>query len=372
MDILKRTWGRFSTWINRPPSTLSISSNHVEAENHKNKIFTALDEALRNRAADLDEREKLIEEREQKLFAWEKENAGNALSEFDSDPYPAGENINDTNRSEFSENKAEACKVNPSDPLEGPGYRSSEKNYQLGREILARYDSDRSASKNELREMYFLFRRASERGHIEATYELSLCYADGRGVAASGKRARALLVSAARGGSCRAQHTIGRFMLQGNLFPLNTPQALYWIRKASAQNYAPAVELLKSYPEAPIRTVVSASSVANRRSSRAAILHVPEKGLPSKERHRMHAIGRKVGSICARRTMRGQTLSPVHDDRSIFEAHARGVAERRGYLDPYSTEGMGDFDGSDPFALEYRSHFIEGVEEGIRDFFDEQ
>lgn len=87
-----------------------------------------------------------------------------------------------------------------------------------------------------------LLTRAHDLGHVEATYNLGICYHYGHGTGVDLKKACELYLEAANGGYGKGMELLGRFYNRGIYVERDRKQAEYWLCKAmeSADPYAVA------------------------------------------------------------------------------------------------------------------------------------
>ena len=97
----------------------------------------------------------------------------------------------------------------------------------------------------EYAEAFRLFECAARQGHLGAIYELSLCYASGKGTALYPEKARLLLKEAAEKGYAPAQYDLGMLTYFGkpkgpnNLVEVKPDYiaSVKWFKRAAEQNY---------------------------------------------------------------------------------------------------------------------------------------
>ena len=77
-----------------------------------------------------------------------------------------------------------------------------------------------------------LLTRAAELGHVEAKYNLGICYHYGYGTEADLARAFGLYLEAANGGFGKGMELVGRFYARGIFVKADRAQAEAWLRKA--------------------------------------------------------------------------------------------------------------------------------------------
>ena len=74
--------------------------------------------------------------------------------------------------------------------------------------------------------------RAHDMGHVEATYNLGICYHYGFGTAIDLEKAFDLYLEAANSGYGKGMELIGRFYNRGIFVERDRKQAEYWLNKA--------------------------------------------------------------------------------------------------------------------------------------------
>lgn len=77
-----------------------------------------------------------------------------------------------------------------------------------------------------------LLTKAHELGHVEATYNLGICYHYGYGTAVDLAKAYELYLESAHGGYGKGMELVGRFYNEGLYVEKDRKQAEYWLRKA--------------------------------------------------------------------------------------------------------------------------------------------
>lgn len=87
-------------------------------------------------------------------------------------------------------------------------------------------------------EAVYWYRKAAEKGHIEAMYSLGNCYYHGKGVTRNYNKAKDLYERAAELGHMGAQFNLGRCYKKGFGTPVNYIEAFAWFLKAAEQGYA--------------------------------------------------------------------------------------------------------------------------------------
>ena len=93
---------------------------------------------------------------------------------------------------------------------------------------------------NEL--AFRLLTQARELGHVEATYNLGICYHYGHGTAVNLAKAFDLYLESAMAGFGKGMELAGRFYNRGIYVEQNRKQAEYWLRKAMESTDPAAVE----------------------------------------------------------------------------------------------------------------------------------
>ena len=88
-------------------------------------------------------------------------------------------------------------------------------------------------------------RLAAAAGHAAAIDYLASCYYHGTCVLQNYEEAARLYKQSADMGFANAQHNYGLCLYNGKGLPKNKTEAFVWIRKAAAQRYQPAIQLLK-------------------------------------------------------------------------------------------------------------------------------
>ena len=84
--------------------------------------------------------------------------------------------------------------------------------------------------------------QAHEMGHVEATYNLGICYHYGFGTDVDLEKAFDLYLESANAGYGKGMELVGRFYNQGIYVKQNREQAEYWLRKAMESFDPSAVE----------------------------------------------------------------------------------------------------------------------------------
>src|SRR5699024_3081115 len=87
-----------------------------------------------------------------------------------------------------------------------------------------------------------LLTQAHDMGHVEATYNLGICYHYGFGADVDLAKAYALYLESANGGYGKGMELMGRFYNQGIYVEPDRGQAEYWLRKAMESSDPDAVE----------------------------------------------------------------------------------------------------------------------------------
>ena len=87
--------------------------------------------------------------------------------------------------------------------------------------------------------------RAHDMGHVEATYNLGICYHYGFGAAIDLAKAFDLYLEAANAGYGKGMELIGRFYNRGIFVERDREQAEYWLRKAMESSDPDAVDEAK-------------------------------------------------------------------------------------------------------------------------------
>lgn len=77
-----------------------------------------------------------------------------------------------------------------------------------------------------------LLTRAHDLGHVEATYNLGICYHYGYGAGIDLAKAYELYLESANGGYGKGMELVGRFYNRGIYVEQNREQAEYWLHKA--------------------------------------------------------------------------------------------------------------------------------------------
>lgn len=82
-------------------------------------------------------------------------------------------------------------------------------------------------------------------GHVEATYNLGICYHYGYGVEVDLERAFGMYLEAANAGYGKGMELVGRFYNRGICVGKNREKAEYWLKKAMESDDLQAVEEAK-------------------------------------------------------------------------------------------------------------------------------
>lgn len=77
-----------------------------------------------------------------------------------------------------------------------------------------------------------LLTQAHDMGHVEATYNLGICYHYGYGTTVDLEKAYELYLESANGGYGKGMELVGRFYNRGIHLEKDRSQAEYWLRKA--------------------------------------------------------------------------------------------------------------------------------------------
>ena len=77
-----------------------------------------------------------------------------------------------------------------------------------------------------------LLTQAHDIGHVEATYNLAICYHYGYGTGENLAKAYELYLESANGGYGKGMELVGRFYNRGLYVERDRKQAEYWLRKA--------------------------------------------------------------------------------------------------------------------------------------------
>lgn len=86
-----------------------------------------------------------------------------------------------------------------------------------------------------------LLSRAHDMGHVEATYNLGICYHYGYGTAVDLAKAYELYLESANGGYGKGMELVGRFYNRGIYVEQDRKQAEYWLHKAMESSDPDAV-----------------------------------------------------------------------------------------------------------------------------------
>ena len=84
--------------------------------------------------------------------------------------------------------------------------------------------------------------QAHEMGHVEATYNLGICYHYGYGTGIDLAKAYELYLESANAGYGKGMELVGRFHNRGIYVEQDRSQAEYWLRKAMESSDQEAVE----------------------------------------------------------------------------------------------------------------------------------
>lgn len=87
--------------------------------------------------------------------------------------------------------------------------------------------------------------QAYDMGHVEATYNLGICYHYGYGTDEDLAKAYELYLESANGGYGKGMELIGRFYNQGIYVKKNRKRAEFWLQKAIESSDPEAVEEAK-------------------------------------------------------------------------------------------------------------------------------
>ncbi len=101
-----------------------------------------------------------------------------------------------------------------------------------------RYYADDGGGCKSLQKAADLFRKAAERGHGKAQYNLGVCYDKGEGVKQDREQAVIWFTKAAEQGDKDAQHNLGVCYENGDGTSQDYQQAAIWYRKAAEQGHA--------------------------------------------------------------------------------------------------------------------------------------
>lgn len=96
---------------------------------------------------------------------------------------------------------------------------------------------------NEL--AFRLLTQAHDMGHIEATYNLGICYHYGFGIGIDLAKAYELYLKSANGGYGKGMELVGRFYNRGIYVERDRKQAEYWLQKAMNSSDPDAVDEAK-------------------------------------------------------------------------------------------------------------------------------
>ncbi len=90
-----------------------------------------------------------------------------------------------------------------------------------------------------------LLTKAHDMGHVEATYNLGICYHHGYGTEIDLEKAYNLYLESANGGYGKGMELVGRFCNRGIYVEQDRKQAEYWLRKSMETSDPEAVEEAK-------------------------------------------------------------------------------------------------------------------------------
>ena len=90
-----------------------------------------------------------------------------------------------------------------------------------------------------------LLTQAHDMGHVEATYNLGICYHYGYGTGVDLEKAYELYLESANGGYGKGMELVGRFYNRGIYVKQDRMQAEYWLQKAMDSSDPDAVEEAK-------------------------------------------------------------------------------------------------------------------------------
>lgn len=90
-----------------------------------------------------------------------------------------------------------------------------------------------------------LLTQAHNMGHVEATYNLGICYHYGYGTAIDLEKAYELYLESANGGYGKGMELVGRFYNRGIYVKQDRGQAEYWLQRAMGSSDPDAVEEAK-------------------------------------------------------------------------------------------------------------------------------
>ena len=94
-----------------------------------------------------------------------------------------------------------------------------------------------------------LLTQAYDLGHVEATYNLGICYHYGYGTSIDLAKAYELYLESANDGYGKGMELVGRFYNQGIYVERDRKQAEYWLQKAMNSSDPDAVEEAKKEME---------------------------------------------------------------------------------------------------------------------------
>jgi len=98
----------------------------------------------------------------------------------------------------------------------------------------------------DMDEAYRYYKAAADKGHKLAMNNLAGCYATGSGVDQDLRKAFELCLLAAELGDDDSQAKIGLHYLKGDGVPQNYEIGVLWLKKAAAQGYEPAINMLNT------------------------------------------------------------------------------------------------------------------------------
>ncbi len=110
------------------------------------------------------------------------------------------------------------------------------------------------------------YRRAAERGHRRAQFNIGCCYYHGHGVAQDYAEAVAWFLKAAELGLAQGQYTLGCCYMGGTGVPKDCDEAEKWFRRASEQGHEAATNELAS-----LKAANEASTAANEALTELAV-----------------------------------------------------------------------------------------------------
>lgn len=95
-----------------------------------------------------------------------------------------------------------------------------------------------NGKKTDYSEAVYWYRKAAEKGHVEAIFSLASCYNYGKGTAHDYKKAKVLFEKAAALGHMEAQYYLGRCYKKGFGTSIDPAKAFQWFLKSAKQGYA--------------------------------------------------------------------------------------------------------------------------------------